>query len=78
MVYIYPKEMIASRQIVETHDQVLESRKQFFIDEMIDALGYETENRPRLQAIFEAIYGQIPTENLKAYANFILCVMGKP
>ncbi|MEH2028482.1 MAG: hypothetical protein V7K67_02165 [Nostoc sp.] len=70
--------MIANRQIIETYDQILESRKQFFIDEMVEVLGYPADCRPQLQAIFEAIYGQSVSDNLKVYTNFLLCLMGKP
>ncbi|MEH2007431.1 hypothetical protein [Nostoc sp.] len=69
--------MIISNARAETHDEVLESRKQFFIDEMIEALGYTSDHRPRLEDIFEAIYGKPAIEEPKVYANFLLCLMGK-
>ncbi len=69
--------MITSNARAETHDEVLESRKQFFIDEMTEALGYPTDIRLPLKDIFEIIYGQPAKDNLKVYTNFLICIMGK-
>lgn len=48
-----------------------------YIDEMIEVLGYSNERRPRLEDIFEVIYGKLAIEEPKVYANFLLCLMGK-